>query len=296
MLIVFVLTALLINSALSQTANPLFSEKKVKNYMPHMTWAEVEDALKRTDVAIIPTGSIEQHGKHLPLGTDTYASTEVAKLIAQETDVLVAPPVIVGLSEHHMGFPGSMTLSPETFEAVLFEYVQSLMHHGITKILVYNGHGGNSVSVTNVIQKINQETKATAIFLNEIQVPRMANAPKMPDYDWHAGVGETSSMLYLCGSVVDMSKAEKPVLTFPPVVYKALENMKDEPNLQAVMWAHLFRPLESGKRASSREMSNIGVFTAGDPSDADAAFGKSKTDHFIKAAVKFIEEWKKVGR
>jgi creatinine amidohydrolase len=279
----------------SSGTNPLFSEEKIKNYLPHMSWKEVEEALERTDMVIIPVGSIEQHGKHLPLGTDTYGAIEASKLIAQKAEVLVAPAVLAGLSEHHMGFPGTITLRPETFEAVVFDAAQSLIHHGFKKIMIYNGHGGNTTSVKNVIQKINQTTAATAVFLNEIELPEEEEPEPPISYDWHAGEGETSYMLYLTPSLVDMSRAEKPVLTFPPVVQKIQESGGD-PNLQLVQGANLFRPKGSGKKASSREMSNIGVFTSGDPNNATAERGQKRTERMVQAAVNFIEAWREAAK
>jgi creatinine amidohydrolase len=275
--------------------NPLFKETKVKNYLPHMTWKEVEEALTRTDMVIIPVGSIEQHGKHLPLCTDIYAVIETSKLIAQQAEVLVAPAVFVGLSEHHLGFPGSLTLTPATFEAVVFEVAQSLMHHGFNKIMIYNGHGGNTTSVVNVVQKINQTTSATAVFLNEIQLPPEENPEPTVPYDSHAGEGETSTMLYLAPSLVDMSQAEKPVLTIPPTAQKALDHIEAEPNLRLVQSANMWRPKSAGKKASTREMTNNGVFTTGDPKKATAERGRKSRQRFIDAAVKFINEWKKIS-
>jgi creatinine amidohydrolase len=280
----------------AQGTNPLFRETKIKNYIPHMTWQEVEAALQRTDMAIIPVGSIEQHGKHLPLGTDILATMEGCKLLAQKTDVLIAPVVLAGLSEHHMGFPGTITLSPQTFEAVVFETAQSLIRHGFRKIMIYNGHGGNSVSVKNVVQRINQETPATAVLLNDLR-PVAADTPTdSPAVDWHAGVGETSLMLYLTPPLVDMSRAEKPVLTLPEIAQKAQAREASEPNLELVLNASIFRPKDTGKKASSREMSATGVFTSGDPRNATAKQGKDEVDGFIQTAVKFIEAWKSISR
>lgn len=283
--------------ALSQELNPLFKETRVKNYLPHMTWKEVEEALQRTDMVIIPVGSIEQHGHHLPLCTDIYAAIEQCKLIAQEADVLVAPPLLVGLSEHHMGFPGTLTLSPETFEAVLYETAQSLIRHGFKKILFYNGHGGNTTSVNNVIQKINQTTPAIAVSLNTLQLPEEEELEHYPAYDWHAGVGETSLMLYLTNSLVDMSQAVQPELTFPSYVQGAEKKLDASPqkeNLQAMLMSNLFRPKDTGKKSSTREMTNTGAFTAGNPEDATVEMGKKEVDRFVKAAVQFIKEWKKL--
>jgi creatinine amidohydrolase/Fe(II)-dependent formamide hydrolase-like protein len=112
----------------------------------------------------------------------------------------------------------------------------------------------------------------------------------------HAGESETSLMLYLTPSLVDMALAEKPVLTFPDVAQKAWAGSSTEPNLRLVASANLFRPKDSGKQASSREMSNIGVFTTGDPKTATAQRGRADTERFVRASVKFIEEWKKISR
>jgi creatinine amidohydrolase len=293
----FLLVVVASGSGSGQTSesNPLFQEAKVRNYLPHMSWKEVEEALERTDMVIIPVGSMEQHGKHLPLGTDSYGAIEVCKLIAQRTEVLVAPAVLAGLSEHHMGFPGTLTLRPETLEAVVFDVAQSLIRHGFTKIIIYNGHGGNTTSVNSVIEKINQTTPATAVLLNDVELPEEVDPEPPIPYDWHAGEEETSYMLYMTPSLVDMSHAEKPVLTFPPI-FEKIEKLEGKGNLELVQWANLFRPKDSGKKASSREMSNTGVFTSGDPANGTAERGRKDAERMVQAAVEFIEAWKTASR
>jgi len=279
--------------AQNPNADPLFGETKVKNYLPHMTWVEVEAALKHTDAVIIPLGSTEQHGRHLPLGTDSYEAIEIAKLIAQKADVLVAPVILAGLSAHHLGFPGTITLSPETFEAVVYETALSLIKHGFRKILIYNGHGGNATSVAAIIQKIDQTTAATAFDLGKIEVPR--KEPLYPPIPWdvHAGVEETSLMLYLAGSLVDMSKAVNPVLTFPAEV-AALDALgKTDPALAELAREMRFRPKDTGKKTSTREMSDTGSVTTGDLKTASAERGRREIEDYIDAAARFIEAWRK---
>jgi creatinine amidohydrolase len=280
--------------AQNPAANPLFSEKKVKNYLPQMTWVEVEQALTHTDAIIIPLGSIEQHGRHLPLGTDMYEAVETAKLIAQKADVLVAPVVTAGLSPHHMGFPGTITLSPETFEAVVFETAQSLIRHGFRKILIFNGHGGNNVSVANIIQKINQTTRAAAFDLGRIEIARQE--PLYPPIPWdvHAGVEETSMMLYLAGSLVDMSKAVNPKLSIPPDVAQMDVLGKFDPAMAKLAGDMRFRPFETGKKTSTREMTDTGSVTTGDIRAATAERGRRELEGFVDAAAKFIEAWRSI--
>jgi len=291
-LAVLVLSA--VAAAQNPDSNPLFGDKRTKNYLPHMTWVEVEQALTHTDAVIIPLGSTEQHGRHLPLGTDSFEAVETAKLIAQKADVLVAPVVLAGLSSHHMGFPGTITLMPETFEAVVYETAQSLIRHGFRKILIFNGHGGNAVSVAAIIQKINQTTSATAFDLGKIEVPR--KEPLYPPIVWdvHAGVEETSMMLYLAGSLVDLTKAVNPVLTVPPDVATLDALGKTDPALAELAGEMRFRPQETGKKTSTREMTDTGSVTTGDIKTASAERGRREIEGFIDAAARFIEAWRAV--
>ena len=76
--------------------NPLWTEHKVKNFLPHMTWPEVRELLTRTDMVLIPVPALEQHGFHGPVGSDYYFGVEQSKLIAQRTDILVAPVLLAG--------------------------------------------------------------------------------------------------------------------------------------------------------------------------------------------------------
>lgn len=111
----------------------------------HCTWKDVRD-LQRDVVCLIPTGSLEQHGPHLPLLTDTLLSTKVSELAeAQRKNVtLLFPGVWLGCSSHHMAMPGTCTATAGTYVAVLSEIVECALHHGFHKFFVVNGHGGNT--------------------------------------------------------------------------------------------------------------------------------------------------------
>src|SRR5262249_20112047 len=118
-------------------------------------------------MVIIPVTAIEQHGPQLPIGTDYYCGEELAKLIAQKTDVLVAPVLMPGISPYHMEFPGTITLSPDTAQRVYFEAAQSLIQHGFRRFLFLNSHTGNQNVTRYVTDRINQETPAIAVELTE---------------------------------------------------------------------------------------------------------------------------------
>lgn len=107
------------------------------------TWQEVEAYLKRSTGIMIPIGSTEQHGPNGLIGTDAICPEKIAHGLAGQEDILVAPTISYGMSQHHMAFAGTVSLTPSTLIRVVVEIVDSLARHGFSHFYFLNGHGGN---------------------------------------------------------------------------------------------------------------------------------------------------------
>ena len=291
--------------------NPLWREAKIRNYLPHMTWPEVADLLTRSDFVLIPVASIEQHGLHAPMGNDFFLGVETAKLIAQRTDVLVAPLLMVGQSPYHTGFPGSVTLSGETIQRVYFEAVRSFIQQGFRRFIFYNSHTGNTAITSFVVDRINQETGAVAVELGEgVSAMRQAaaggrggpgggatgGAPGVVQdrlFDRHGGVGETARGLYLFPTLVDTSKAEVATLSVPPRLEHLFALTKaGDPVATLIFLKEALKDAATGKGTSAAELSSTGSWSERNPADATAEQGRRQTESFVEAAVAFIDRWK----
>ena len=278
-------------------ANPLWHEQKIRNYLPHMTWPEVRDLLTRTDMVIMPVTSIEEHGHQGPLGTDFFNGLERAKLVAQKTDVLVAPILFPGNSPYHMGFAGTITLPAETIQLVFFQAAQSLIAHGFKRVLLLNSHGGNLAISRYVVDRINQETPGVAVELSEAAQPffKGPRRNEPADFDRHAGVNETSNSLYLTPNLVDMREALTVPLTLPSHLQKMLPDVAaGDPTATLVFLAEALKAESTGKGTSTKEMTSTGVWSTRDVRAATAERGREDTEAWVAAAVSFIQRWKQL--
>ena len=273
--------------------------EKVKNFLPHMTRPEVEDLLTTTDMVIIPVASLEQHGTHLPIGTDYLNGVERAKLIAQRADVLVAPILLPGQSPYHMGFAGSVTLPSTLIQEVYVEAAKSLMRHGFKRFLFLNAHGGNRAITTFIVDRINQETEGIAVDLGAVSGPftdrtasRALPVPAEPMFDRHGGTSETSNSLYLIPELVDLGAAYPAELTLPAHMADMLPDVvAGDATALAVFLAEGLKDEATGKGTSAAQMSTTGVWGIRDPAEATLERGRISAESFVDAAVAFIARW-----
>ena len=126
--------------------------------LEEMTWPEVERALADGfTTVVVAAGAVEQHGPHLPLLVDAARGDRLALEVARRLGkALVAPTIRVGCSEHHMGFPGTLSLSPATLRAICMDYTASLSRHGFREICFVPSHGGNFAPLADMLDDLRE--------------------------------------------------------------------------------------------------------------------------------------------
>ena len=165
-----------------------------------LTWEEINDAIAAQKVVVLPTGSTEQHGPHLPLDVDAFLVESVCLELGRRAAdrVLVLPTVSFGLNRHHIDFPGTIHIEPETFIAFCLNITKSVAYHGFEKILIVNGHGSNTPLVDLVARKTILATHSLCAAVNYFSLGVEAfNRVKETPVMAHADEFETSLYLHL---------------------------------------------------------------------------------------------------
>lgn len=155
-------------------------------------------------VALLPVGSFEQHGAHLPLATDTIVACTIATALADAYPLLVLPPITLSCSHEHAAWPGTVSLSAATMIAVVADVRSSLHHAGIDRLVLVNGHGGNYV-LGNIVQEATVASPSMALFPGRDDWNRARSDAALVTNghdDMHAGELETSLLLHACPHLV----------------------------------------------------------------------------------------------
>jgi len=172
-----------------------------------MSWAEAKEYFAQNGIAILPVGSTEQHGPQNPLGTDHLIARALAEEAAKQTGVLCLPVVPFGVSVHHRQFWGTVHVSPSVFREYVREVCLSLKYYGVKKVVVVNGHGGNTSSLVELAREFREQGVFVSVFqwwrASEKLLPELFDSEERG----HAGAEETSVNLAINPHLVETTKA-----------------------------------------------------------------------------------------
>lgn len=253
-----------------------------------MSWKKAKIAFQKTSTAIFPIGSNEQHGPHLPLGTDWIIANEIATRLSEKTNALVFPVFPYGYAEYHMDFPGTMYLDKETLRIVLMDLCRCLNKWGIKRILFVNGHGGNMDTLHTVGIKIRKKygMLAAAGQWWEMLPPKI----KGDITESHGGTVETAMVRAINPNIVDMDVAflakVKPLTKKIETV--SIVHSKFEGGLIRIF-------LRVGDVSEHGSMTEIeGATEVKDYSAATPELGRELLDKVINQLADFIPEFEKI--
>jgi creatinine amidohydrolase len=168
-----------------------------------LTWPEVRAAIDAgRDTVVVAFGATEQHGPHLPLGTDALLGDHLARRVADRLDAFVAPTVRLGCSSHHLAFPGTLSLADATFHAIVADVVRSLARGGFRRVVLLPTHGGNFGPLGAALERLGPvdgiEVRAVTDVGKLLAIPQLGVAEHgvpLGEGGLHAGEWETSLML-----------------------------------------------------------------------------------------------------
>jgi creatinine amidohydrolase len=224
-----------------------------------------------TTVALVPLGTIEGHGAHLPHGTDTFIAADLARRVAERyPDSLLLPALPYGMSEHYEGVGLALTLSPETLADVLTEICESVIKYGVRRILVVNGHDGNIASIEMAARRLR---KRHGITLAALEAWWWALGNIVPDDPLlavpggHAGAQETALAMAAVPELVHMSEAARPPIAEDSTYFNPLGDVR--------VYAHYTDYHKPGQFA--------------DPTEATPAAGERLMDGVAAHLVTFLQ-------
>lgn len=206
--------------------------------LENLTWSEVARLNRDNSVIIIPVGSIEQHGYHMPLNIDyilPYKFALIASEKVRDFNLIVIPPITYGCSQHYMAFPGTISLNSDTLKLLVKDVCRSLILHGFKRIIILNGHGGNFAPLQIAIRELRSELKAVIALVNwwelVADVIRKIRESKIMH---HAGEVETSVALAL-----ELRVISDKIVDFIPESfsnYYTLDLLSPPPKLMVFGW------------------------------------------------------------
>lgn len=242
-----------------------------------MSWTDFKEKMGETDFIIMPVGTLEEHGRHNPLGTDTYIAESAAFEVGKLTKLPVAPVLPYGCTTNIRDFPGAVSLDPILYRDVLESYCGSFIKHGVRRILFINGHDSNTDILQMVSIDLFDKYKCLCMYTQWWEVlPQLNKKWSCTD---HGGYFETSLMLAVNRDIVDMAKAKK------------------SPNIQLtekIKYSNDWKFHDAKINVPINFYSLQKIGNVGDPLGSNPKLGKEMMEEYVNFNVELVKEMKKV--
>jgi len=176
-----------------------------------LTWKDI-DNIDKNSVLLLPIGSCEQHSLHLPVGMDFFSAERIARDVSGKIEnAYVLPGIPYGVSEHHMDFLGTITVSSETLIMIVYDIVSSLKRHGFSRIFIINGHGGNTAPLNVALGKIRENLGLVVYLINPWELIGDYIKEVLESDVWgHACEFETSVAMHIIPNLVRRENIKDP--------------------------------------------------------------------------------------
>ena len=175
--------------------------------LANITGKRVEEYLEKRKTVLIPVGSIENHGKHMPLGTDTLIPDRIVELLEEKCDVMIAPTSPYGATDNIYGCPGTITIGTDGLIMILTKIVDCLYRYGFRKFIILNGHGGNCKAIEAVGMYLHKK----GAWLANLNWWLMVGELRPEWKGGHGGAEETAGVMAVDPSLVDMTYINEPM-------------------------------------------------------------------------------------
>lgn len=247
--------------------------------LAHISWKKAEEYFKNNDTIIIGVGSIECHGTHIALGTDTLIPDKILDIMESDTDVMIAPTVPYGACDSLVEFPGTISLSEDGLYIVMRKIVDSLINHGVKKFVFLNGHGGNM----STLKKICLELDTINCIGTVVNWWLLAGELNPTWKGGHGGAEETSGVMAVNPDFVDLSEVE-------PMTFKNVSDGLPQTGFYDVD----FKGINMTIPRKIKSITDNGWIGPDHPSNASIEWGVEMLNTTAKFIAEYVEEFKKI--
>lgn len=250
--------------------------------LANITGKKVEEYLKSRKAVLIPIGSIENHGMHMPLGTDTLIPDRIAELLEEKSGVMIAPTIPYGSADDIYGCPGTISIGLDGLEMILRKITDCLYRYGFRKFIILNGHGGNC----KAIERVGMGLYKRGAWLANLNWWLMAGELHPEWKGGHGGAEETAGVMGVDPSLIDMDYINEPMHMIDDV----------SPDMPTTSWHSVkYKGATVVFPRESRNYFGNGWYGPDEPARATVEWGREMLQTMADYIADFVEDFEKIA-